>query len=504
VREVLIATFEEAYSHGRLWPDAAAYPPNMKQDLIYTRPSVPTYLGEYEFLVRAIVVLRERFELHPDGVWVGFGDGHLEFAPTPAALAECTSQAQLAGRELRMPGKRFTGDSDDNPASQPTAPKGSLKVKLVDEHGDAVAGAQVGIFGQWGDSRPQPWHTFFVGKRDVDRAPLVSNATGDVVVPATRVFVPPFRSSDELTATLYILHEARGLVALERIDGSDFSDDASASKVNEIRLNPACKVSGDVTCVGAPPGVRGGGRMTWTSASVSPLGEFLLRSVTSRSKGSHFEMLLPPGEFNLALRAHDSDPTGRFLRIEPGQRELSLHVDLPPFTLVTLVGKPAPELQKIKGWKNGGPVKLADLRGKVVVLDFWGFWCGPCVSSMPALMKLHDEFKDRGLVIIAVHDDSAASIAEMDERLTSARRDLWAGRDLPFLVALDGGGQTRIRGGSMTASGATTAAYGITAFPTALLIDADGKLIKELQPRQPTAREDIVSALDSMNQRSGR
>ena len=56
----------------------------------------------------------------------------------------------------------------------------------------------------------------------------------------------------------------------------------------------------------------------------------------------------------------------------------------------------------------------------------------------------------------------------------------------------------------MVASGATTAAYGITAFPTTLLIDADGKLIKELQPRQPTAREDIISALDSMNQRSGR
>ena len=43
------------------------------------------------------------------------------------------------------------------------------------------------------------------------------------------------------------------------------------------------------------------------------------------------------------------------------------------------------------------------LRGQVVLLDFWGYWCGVCVHEMPALMKLHDEFKDKGLVIIGVH-----------------------------------------------------------------------------------------------------
>jgi thiol-disulfide isomerase/thioredoxin len=141
---------------------------------------------------------------------------------------------------------------------------------------------------------------------------------------------------------------------------------------------------------------------------------------------------------------------------------------------VQLIGKPAPELAKIKGWKNGEPTTLAALKGKVVILDFWGYWCGPCVHSMPELMALHDKYNDKGLVIVAVHDDSAESIADMDHRLEKARSEIWGGRDLPFLVALDGGGETQVEGRKGKASGATTAAYGINSFPTTVLIDRDG------------------------------
>jgi thiol-disulfide isomerase/thioredoxin len=144
------------------------------------------------------------------------------------------------------------------------------------------------------------------------------------------------------------------------------------------------------------------------------------------------------------------------------------------------MGKPAPELAQIKGWKNGGPVTLAELRGKLVLLDFWGYWCGPCLHAMPDLMALHDAFGDKGLVIIGVHDDSVASIAEMDSRLEQARQGRWNGRDIPFLVALDGGGETLIAGTDATAQGATTAAYGIAAFPTTLLIGRQGEVIGKI------------------------
>jgi len=116
-------------------------------------------------------------------------------------------------------------------------------------------------------------------------------------------------------------------------------------------------------------------------------------------------------------------------------------------------------------------------------MDFWGYWCGPCVGATSELMKLHDEFHDKGLVVVAIHDDSAASIEEMDQKLETVRKNLWNWRDLPFLVALDGGGLTRVVHSATTARGATTAAYGIHSFPTSLLIGRDGKVLCEFEVR---------------------
>ena len=99
-------------------------------------------------------------------------------------------------------------------------------------------------------------------------------------------------------------------------------------------------------------------------------------------------------------------------------------------------------------------------------------------------MALHDQFADQGLVVIAVHDGSVKSIAEMDERIATARQRQWFGRDLPFLVALDG-------------DGATTAAFGITTFPTSLLIDRDGNVVRRLDngPGRPDDNEAEISKL---------
>ena len=123
------------------------------------------------------------------------------------------------------------------------------------------------------------------------------------------------------------------------------------------------------------------------------------------------------------------------LVVMPGQRELVIGpLDLPAETLVTLVGKPAPEMTGIKGWKNGEPLTLDELGGKIVILNFWGYWCGPCLEEMPQLMALHDAFRERGVVVIGIHNDTVEDIAEMDCKLTSARDRIWWGRDIPFLV----------------------------------------------------------------------
>jgi thiol-disulfide isomerase/thioredoxin len=66
-----------------------------------------------------------------------------------------------------------------------------------------------------------------------------------------------------------------------------------------------------------------------------------------------------------------------------------------------LIGKPAPEIAGDFAL-NGKPVKLADLKGKVVLLDFWAVWCGPCIRTFPHLKAWNQEYKDKGLEIVGV------------------------------------------------------------------------------------------------------
>ena len=66
-----------------------------------------------------------------------------------------------------------------------------------------------------------------------------------------------------------------------------------------------------------------------------------------------------------------------------------------------LQGEIAPEIAIVK-WIDQPPVTLASLRGRVVLLDFWATWCGPCVAAFPHLTEWHEKYKDRGLVILGI------------------------------------------------------------------------------------------------------
>jgi len=66
----------------------------------------------------------------------------------------------------------------------------------------------------------------------------------------------------------------------------------------------------------------------------------------------------------------------------------------------TLEGKPMPALDP-SGWING-EVKTADMKGKVVVVDFYATWCGPCKAAIPHNNELLKKYKDRGLLVVGI------------------------------------------------------------------------------------------------------
>ena len=55
-------------------------------------------------------------------------------------------------------------------------------------------------------------------------------------------------------------------------------------------------------------------------------------------------------------------------------------------------------------------VKLSDFHGKIVLLEFWGSWCGPCRESNPELVKIYNEFKNRGFEILGVGAETSRDV----------------------------------------------------------------------------------------------
>jgi ankyrin repeat protein/thiol-disulfide isomerase/thioredoxin len=205
-----------------------------------------------------------------------------------------------------------------------------------------------------------------------------------------------------------------------------------------------------------------------------------------------FDIDLPVGRYELTFTGNGSrgatfQPTKRELAIEtPGDAVDLGTVDLPLTVTSRLFGKPAPELDGVVAWKHTDPVRLGELRGKVVVLDFWAWYCTICHQHKPDLAKLHEEFGGRGLEVLAVHDGSLKSMDEMDEHLPDIARRYWGGKDLHLPIALDGSGD-----------GSVFRAYGITAVPAVLLIDQEGRVVRRFHHAgDPDLKAEIARLLD--------
>jgi thiol-disulfide isomerase/thioredoxin len=224
-----------------------------------------------------------------------------------------------------------------------------------------------------------------------------------------------------------------------------------------VQLQPECLLAGKIER-GVLPG--GGENAMWTNVILEYGGEEI---AYCESFSGDYEFHVPPGDYSL-LAYGDQTPRTIFSTTVPvGQSAMEAKpIELVPPHLGTLVGKPAMELHGVVGWK-GTPTKLAGCKGKFVLLDFWGYWCHPCVLEMPNLMELYDRFKDSGLVVIGVHQDAEGEVTtadQLDARLVQTRKQFWQGKDIPFPVALVSGDQRL-----------ASKQYGVSSYPTTILID---------------------------------
>ncbi len=86
----------------------------------------------------------------------------------------------------------------------------------------------------------------------------------------------------------------------------------------------------------------------------------------------------------------------------PGQRDELIGRFKKRETQYALIGENAVELPKMDAWFPGEPRSIGSLKGKVVLLDFWATWCGPCFDAFPHLIEWQNEFADDGLVILGI------------------------------------------------------------------------------------------------------
>jgi peroxiredoxin len=111
---------------------------------------------------------------------------------------------------------------------------------------------------------------------------------------------------------------------------------------------------------------------------------------------------------------------------------------------------------------DGESVTLSDLRGKVVLINFWTTWCQPCIIEMPSMEKLYRKYKDKGFTILAI------DIMEKPETIRKFAKE----KNLTFPILLDTKGEVRGK-------------YRVTGIPNSYLVHKDGKLVgRFIGPRE--------------------
>ena len=119
-------------------------------------------------------------------------------------------------------------------------------------------------------------------------------------------------------------------------------------------------------------------------------------------------------------------------------------------------------------------VKLSDLKGKVVLIDFWATWCGPCKAIMPTVDELYHRYKDKGFEVMAITDEDNKTVQDFVKK---------EGYSYSFYLDF-----------TMMAKGA----YNVEAIPSTFLVDREGKIVYSELGAEPNGLAEAVGKAMAM------
>lgn len=127
---------------------------------------------------------------------------------------------------------------------------------------------------------------------------------------------------------------------------------------------------------------------------------------------------------------------------------------------------------------EGRQRRFSELRGKVVLLDFWSTWCAPCIMEMPVLRKVQQDLGGRGFVILGM---------DIEDDLETQKKSV-AEQNLPWIHATSASVQDII-----------LKQFGVTRFPTHILVDREGRVVSVGDPGQPSLKkEDLLATVEEV------